>query len=100
MRFEGYADTYVFNLWIEKFLVSNLEPGLTVILDNASFHKSLRTIELIEGAGCRVLFLPPYSPDLNPIENIWAAIKAQVKKVLPIFDKDIYSSIDYAVNQY
>ena len=59
-RFEGHTDSYVFNLWIEKFLLQELEPGLVVILDNASFHKSLRIIELIKVADCIILFLPPH----------------------------------------
>ena len=50
-----------------------------MILDNASFHKSKRTVELIEAAGCRVLFQPPYSPDLNKIEPMWANIKQRLK---------------------
>jgi transposase len=55
-------------------------PGQTVILDNASFHKSTTTLELIEAAGCFVKFLPAYSPDLNPIENQWAVLKAKIKQ--------------------
>ncbi|NSM56356.1 hypothetical protein HET73_01860 [Wolbachia endosymbiont of Atemnus politus] len=54
-------------------LIPILKPGQTIVLDNASFHKSERTKELIENAGCKILFLPPYSPDLNPIEHFWFA---------------------------
>ncbi len=52
--------------WWKKRREETLRPGQTIILDNASFHKSKRTRELIEDARCKVLFLPPYSPDLNP----------------------------------
>ena len=55
------------------------EPGQVVVLDNASFHKSKRTVDLIEAAGCRILFQPPYSPDLNKIEPMWANIKQRLK---------------------
>nr|WP_255453476.1 transposase [Wolbachia endosymbiont of Atemnus politus] len=72
-----------------------LRPGQTVILDNASFHKSERTKKLIESAECKVLFLPPYSPDLNPIEKFWFPIKHAVRKALPTFWPDINSAIDF-----
>ena len=80
--FEGYTDADVFNTWIEKVLLPELPPGHTVILDNASFHKAAKTRELIERAGCSLLFLPPYSPDLNPIEEWWAILKAKIKTIL------------------
>ena len=57
-----------------------------VILDNASFHKSVETIELIESVWAKILFLPPYSPDLNPIEQYWAVLKAYVRKFNISFD--------------
>ena len=81
--FEGYTDADVFNTWIEKVLLPELPPGHTVILDNARFHQSLKTKELIEGAGCRLLFLPAYSPDFNPIEEWWAILKAKIRTILP-----------------
>lgn len=73
------CNTELFNDWVETFLIKELTPGQTVILDNASFHKSTRTKELIESVGCNLLFLPPYSPDLNPIEQFWANMKRWVK---------------------
>ncbi|MBE9033503.1 transposase, partial [filamentous cyanobacterium LEGE 11480] len=56
-------------------LVPALKPGQVVVMDNASFHKSERMRQLIEQAGCVLLFLPPYSPDLNKIEKFWARLK-------------------------
>lgn len=58
-----------------------LKPGQTVIIDNASFHKSKKIIELIESVGCKVIFLPPYSPDFNPIEHLWAAVKSKIRRI-------------------
>jgi transposase len=55
-------------------------------MDNARFHQSLKTKELIEGAGCKMLFLPAYSPDFNPIEEWWAILKAKIRKTLPNLD--------------
>lgn len=78
-RFEGYTDTYVFNLWLETCLLPTLRPGQIVIMDNASFHKSNKTCELIESVGCQLLFLPPYSPDLNKIERQWAILKQGIR---------------------
>ena len=93
LRFKGYTDTSIFNHWVEKCLVPDLRPGLVVILDNAAFHKSKRTVELIEAAGCKVLFQPPYSPDLNKIEPMWANIKQKLKSY---YDdtKNFYENLD------
>ena len=52
--------------------IPQLKPGQVIILNNASFHKSERTKKLIESAKCKLFFLPPYSPELNPIEKFWA----------------------------
>lgn len=78
--FEGYTDTAVFNGWVADCLVPELQPGQTIILDNASFHKSPKTKMLVESAGCHVKYLPTYSPDLNPIEPQWAILKARIRK--------------------
>jgi transposase len=85
MYFEGNTDAEIFNQWVEEFLVPELKPNQTIILDNAAFHKSQRTTELIESANCNVLYLPPYSPDLNPIEQKWGHVKTQVKKIRDTF---------------
>jgi transposase len=79
-RFEGYCDTDVFNTWVEECLLETLQAGDTVILDNASFHTSARTRELIESKQARLLPLTTYSPDLNPIEQYWAIAKARIRK--------------------
>jgi transposase len=69
-------------MWVKDFLLPELKPGQVVIIDNTAFHKSQEAKKLIETAGCRVLFLPPYSPDLNPIKQLWANIKKKVQRML------------------
>ena len=68
--YQGTCNTNLFNLWIKEFLLPAIKPGYTIIMDNAAFHKSLETKKLIESSGYELLFLPPYSPDLNPIEKL------------------------------
>ena len=65
-----------------------------IIMDNASFHKSDKTRQIIEQYEHRLLFLPAYSPDLNPIEQYWAIIKAKIKKSISGYS-DLYSCIEF-----
>lgn len=67
MAVDGSTDTEVFRAYVNQALCPSLRPGDIVIMDNLSPHKSSQTIDLIESAGAKVLFLPAYSPDLNPI---------------------------------
>ncbi len=92
--YTGTCDTNLFNAWLEQILVPELKPGQVIILDNASFHKSKISLEIIRKAGCEILFLPPYSPDLNPIEKFWANFKRKVKDVL-----NLYSTLAEAIDQ-
>ena len=82
-------------MWIEDFLVPVLKPGQVVILDHATFQKSDKTKKAIESAGCFLLFLPPYSPDLNPIETFWAILKARIRSVINNFST-LQNALDYA----
>ena len=81
MVFYGSCNSALFNAWVEKSLIKALKPNQIVVMDNAAFHKSQKTKELIESVGCKVLFLPPYSPELNPIEKFWANMKSRFKKI-------------------
>lgn len=69
------------NSWLERSLLPALPPHAVIIMDHAPFHKTTATRELIEKCGHHVLYLPPYSPDLNPIEPYWAIIKSKVRKL-------------------
>jgi len=72
---DGAVNAAVFESFVEQVLVPELRPGDVVVMDNLSSHKSAKTRELIEAAGAELVFLPPYSPDLNPIEMIFSKIK-------------------------
>ena len=73
--FEGTCATGVFNAWLKTRLCPRLNTQHLVIMDNAAFHTSPETAQLIEATGATLLFLAPYSPDLNPIEHDFAALK-------------------------
>ncbi len=75
LLFEGSCDKIAFNTWLSEMLCPLLDDNSVVIMDNASFHKGSQTAALIRASGASLLFLPPYSPELNPIEKDFANIK-------------------------
>jgi len=77
LLFEGSCTTALFNAWLAQELCPLLHSNQVVVMDNAAFHKSALTHTLITATGATVLFLPPYSPDLNPIEHDFATLKRQ-----------------------
>ena len=83
MTVEGGTVTEVFHAFVEHLLCPHLREGHVVVLDNLAAHKNLEIRALIEDKGARVLFLPPYSPELNPIELAWAKLKNTIKKLKP-----------------
>ncbi len=85
MVFNGSCNTNLFENWVGQFLIKELKPGQVVVMDHAAFHKSQKTRELIESVGCKLIFLPPYSPELNPIEKFWANMKRWIKQEIVNF---------------
>jgi len=83
MTFEGGCNRLCFEVWLEHNLLPKLSPGKTLILDNASFHQGGRIKALVEAAGCRLLYLPPYSPDFNRIEQLWSPLKHRTRRLIP-----------------
>src|SRR3712207_3888831 len=77
---EGATTSVVFEAYVEQVLVPTLRSGQVVVMDNLSAHKGERVKELIEQRGCKLVYLPSYSPDLNPIEEAFSKIKRLVRK--------------------
>jgi transposase len=77
---EGPTTREVFETYLERVLAPSLRPGQTLVLDNLSAHKGGRVREIVEEAGCELVYLPPYSPDLNPIERAFSKVKGLVRK--------------------
>ena len=86
MVYDGTTDSVLFEYWFECQFLKSIPKHSIAILDNATFHRKKKLRELAKTAECELLFLPPYSPDLNPIENYWAWLKARLRKILPSFD--------------
>ena len=96
MYFKGTCNTELFDICLKQVLIPELKPGQVLILDNASFHKSKTSKRLVEKAGCSLLFLPPYSPDLNPIEKYWANLKVKIRESFSQFTK-FTDAVDEAI---
>jgi transposase len=77
---DGPINGQLFTAWVEQFLVPTLAPGDIVIMDNLGSHKGKAVRNAIRAAGAKLFFLPPYSPDLNPIEQVFAKLKLLLRK--------------------
>ena len=77
---DGPINGAIFLAWVQQFLVPALRPGDVVVLDNLGSHKGAAVRRAIRAAGAHLLFLPPYSPDLNPIEMMFAKLKTLLRK--------------------
>lgn len=81
MTIEAATDTDVFQAFLDQVLCPRLQPGQIVVMDNLSAHKAEAVRHSIEAAGASLLYLPPYSPDLNPIEKCWSKIKQALRSL-------------------
>jgi transposase len=85
----------LFELWFSSVLLVEIPAGSVIIMDRASFHRRKVLKKLAEEAGCRVIFLPAYSPDYNPIEKVWANLKEFIRNYMRNF-----SSLNACINHY
>lgn len=93
MVLEGPMTTAAFEAYVEHVLVPELPPRAIVVMDNLSSHKSPRISALLEKAGAQLWYLPPYSPDLNPIEMMWSKIKSHLRATKARTQEDLWSAI-------
>ena len=97
MVLDGPVNAEAFAGYIEQCLVPELESGDIVIMDNLPAHKSLRVTQAIEAVGCLLVYLPPYSPDLNPIENMWSKVKALLRKAAARSFENVVDAVGQAL---
>jgi transposase len=97
MAVDGSTTGDVFCAYVESVLVPSLRPGDIVILDNLASHKNQIALERIEQAGAEVRFLPPYSPDLNPIEKMWSKIKQILRSTKARTQEGLLTAIAFAL---
>jgi len=98
--FDGPIDSESFLAYIEQVLVPTLRGGDVVVLDNLAVHKQPQVRAAIEHAGATLRFLPPYSPDFNPIEQVFAKLKAFLRKCKPRCFDDVYTRIREAITRF
>ena len=94
--FSSHINSDIFHAWVTKDLLPKLEESCVIVMDNASFHKREDTLKAIEMRQCITEFLPPYSPDLNPIEKKWAQAKSIRRKERCDIDELFKEHLDYA----
>ena len=94
---EGATDAEVFEAYVEHFLAPSLKAGQVVVLDRLGAHRTQRVRELIEATGAELLYLPSYSPDLNPIEEAFSKIKGIVRKAGARTREALVEAIDRAL---
>lgn len=94
---DGPADAAVFETFVDWLLAPTLRPDDIVILDNLSSHKSAQAVQRIESAGARVKYLPPYSPDLNPIEKVFSKVKSFLRFAAARTQAALWDAIAFAL---
>jgi transposase len=97
--FEGYCNRGVVVEFFKKVLIPKLKKGMVLVMDRASYHFGFELEQLVCSAGCRILYLPAYSPDFNPIEKLWSPLKYMIRKLLSK-GKSLKDSMIDAINHY
>ena len=99
MTVEGATNTEVFRAYIEQVLLPTLRPGDVLVMDNLSAHKNKQTLDLLAAAGVQTLFLPAYSPDLNPIELMWSKVKNHLRTAEARTQEELQEAIASALSR-
>jgi transposase len=94
---EGAANSLVFGGFVESFLAPVLRPGDIVVMDNLSSHKTSLAVKAIEAVGAEVWYLPPYSPDFNPIELMWSKVKNHLRSIAARTKRTLITAIGKAL---
>jgi len=100
MLIDGAINGASFLAYVQQVLVPTLRPGDVVIMDNLASHKTEAVREAIEAAGAELRFLPPYSPDFNPIENAFAKLKALLRKAAARTRDALWSAVAEAIEAF
>lgn len=94
MQYDFTIDSTFFEGWFEECLLPCLKENTTIVMDNAKFHRKKKLLEISKKHDMNLIFLPPYSPELNPIEKFWAMLKSMIRVNIHKFnslDENIYS---------
>lgn len=98
MVLDGPMDTAAFEAYVEHILIPALPPGAIVVMDNLSAHKAPRIGQLLRAAGAELRYLPPYSPDFNPIEQMWSKVKQHLKSKKARSQDELHHAIAEALS--
>jgi transposase len=96
--FEGAVDRKMFDEYIKEMLAPTLRPGDIVILDNLKAHKSEVAQKLVAARGASILFLPAYSPDLNPVEKMWSKVKQVLRGIKARTNEELFAGTGKALD--
>lgn len=99
MFIEGAVDGDAFKVFLRDFLAPLLTPGMIVVMDNLPAHKVEGVEQIISATGAQILYLPPYSPELNPIEECWSKLKSFIRKNKPRTVKELFDKLKHGMDQ-
>ena len=97
--FKGALNRDIFEVYVEEVLVPSLRPGDIVVMDNLSAPKSQKVKDIIKSCDAELRFLPPYSPDFNPIEKMWSKVKQILRGLMARAQEELFTAIGTALSQ-
>jgi transposase len=98
MVLDGSMDGAAFEAYVEQVLCPTLKPGMIVVMDNLRPHKTSKVLSLVKEVGADIWFLPPYSPDLNPIELMWSKVKTYLRAIKARSKEGLWEAIGHALD--